>query len=56
MLITKQLSFTIDFHCQFSSQWELKLFGYHIIILQNIVFCVPRKNEIHTGVERHDSE
>ncbi len=30
-----------------------ELFGY---ILQNLLFCVEQKREIHTGLKQHQSE
>ncbi len=40
MLVDKQLLVSIDLHD----------------ILQNILFCVKQKKEIHTSLEQHESE
>ncbi len=46
--MTQTLSGPVDFHslnkndCR--GQWDPKLFG-------NLFFCVPRKKEMHTGLE-----
>ncbi len=32
---------------------DQQLFGYQ---LQNILFCVQQKKEIHTGLEQHEGE
>ncbi len=52
MLVSKQLLVPIDFHSIDKHTMEVngdqQLFGY---ILQNNLFCVQQKKEIHTGLK-----
>jgi len=44
----------IDFHSTFFHTMEVN--GVHQLLLQNAIFCVQQKDEIHTGLKKLEGE